>query len=76
MVNITIRDVPADVRDELAKRAKMRGQSTQEYLWNLLTSLAQRPDKAEVLARIEKRALTIGPIDVMSYLDRTDDGRY
>lgn len=76
MVNITIRDVPPHVRDEIARRAKLRGQSTQEFLWGVLKNLAARPDKAEVLARLEKRAVKIGDIDVMPYLERSDDGRY
>ena len=76
VVNITIRDVPPHVRDEIARRAKLRGQSTQEYLWGVLSTHAGRPDKAEVLARVKKRAESIGDIDVMSYLDRSDDGRY
>ena len=32
VVTITIRDVPVHVRDEIARRAKLRGQSTGEYV--------------------------------------------
>lgn len=76
MVTITIRNVPVHVRDEIARRAKLRGQSAGEYVRGLLLNHAAKPDKAEVLARIEKRAKAIGDIDVMSYLERSDDGRY
>jgi len=76
VVNITIRDVPPHVRDEIARRAKLRGQSTQEFLWSVLERLATKPDKAEVLARVEKRATKLGSIDVMAYLERSNDGRY
>lgn len=76
MVNITIRDVPAHVRDEIARRAKLRGQSTQQYLSGVLATLATTPDKADLLARVTKRAEAMGDIDVMTLLERSDDGRY
>ena len=76
MVTITIRNVPLHVREEIARRAKLRGQSTVEYVLELLSTHAGRPNKADVLARVKKRAEAIGDIDVMSYLERSDDGRY
>jgi plasmid stability protein len=36
MVAITIRDIPDDVRDELAARAARSGKSLQEYLRGML----------------------------------------
>ena len=42
--SITIRDVPAETRDELAARAASTGRSLQEYLHTQLVSLAARPD--------------------------------
>lgn len=76
MVTITIRDVPVHVRDEIARRAKLRGQSTGEYVLELLSAHASRPDKAEVLARVKKRAEAMGDIDIMPYLKRSPGGRY
>ena len=76
VVTITIRIVPVHVRDEIARRAKLRGQSTGQYVRELLSDHAGKPDKAEVLARIEKRAEAIGDIDVMSYIKRSKSGRY
>ena len=76
MVTITIRNVPVHVRDEIARRAKLRSQSTGQYVRELLSDHAGKPDKAEVLARIEKRAEAIGDIDVMFFLQRSDEGRY
>lgn len=52
---ITIRDVPAETRDELAARAALTGCSLQEYLRNQLIELASRPDPEVVLARIRER---------------------
>ena len=42
-IQITVRDVPAKVRDELAARAALQGQSMQEYLRKELERLAARP---------------------------------
>lgn len=41
-VQITIRDVPEHVRDELSARAASRGQSMQEYLRTELERIASR----------------------------------
>lgn len=42
-VQITVRDVPEQVRDELAARAARQGKSMQEYLRAELERLAARP---------------------------------
>lgn len=76
MVNITIRDVPPEVRDILAARAKRRGQSSQEFLKSTLVDIAAKRDKEEVLASIDARRATLSKVDVMSLLGRDDDGRY
>lgn len=59
-VAITIRDVPDDVRDELAGRAARAGQSLQEYLRGELAALAARPDPEALLARIRDRKARTG----------------
>lgn len=42
-VQITVRDVPEQVRDELAARAARQGKSMQKYLRAELERLAARP---------------------------------
>lgn len=54
-VNITIRNVPPEVRDELAARAARSGQSMQEFLRLELERLAGRPPVEETLARLRER---------------------
>ncbi|MCL1588108.1 MAG: hypothetical protein M3092_06790 [Actinomycetia bacterium] len=55
MMNILIRDVPADIHSELQKRAERDGRSLQQYLINELRRLTERPTMDEVLNRIEAR---------------------
>jgi hypothetical protein len=59
-VQITIRDVPAKVRDELATRAALQGKSMQEYLKAELERLASRPPVERVLERIRERKANTG----------------
>jgi len=54
-VQITIRDVPEKVRDELAARAALRGKSMQEYLRNELERMAARPSLDAWLEQVRKR---------------------
>ena len=42
-VQITIRNVPEEVRDELAARAALKRQSMQKYLLEQLERIASRP---------------------------------
>jgi plasmid stability protein len=60
MVAVTIRDVPDDVRDELAARAAHSGQSLQEYLRAILVTVASRPTVDDVLARARARVPATG----------------
>ena len=60
MVAVTVRDVPDEVRDELAARAALQGQSLQEYLRSLLIAVAEKPTVAEVLARARARVAATG----------------
>jgi antitoxin FitA len=59
-IQITIRNVPVPVRDELAARAARQGRSMQEYLRGELERLAARPPVDQVLARIRQRKATAG----------------
>lgn len=53
--SITIRDVPDDVRDELAARAARSGRSLQAFLRAELIEVARREDLGAVLARARER---------------------
>jgi hypothetical protein len=57
-VSITIRDVPVEVRDELAARAAMTGRSLQEYLRTTL--LAIRPGIKVPLTRLRSHKAAAG----------------
>lgn len=54
-VAITIRDVPDEVRDELAARAARSGMSLQEFLRGMLVHSAGRPSVDDVIARARAR---------------------
>jgi plasmid stability protein len=53
--SILIRDVPEDVRAELARRAARSGQSMQEYLKAALVEMVTKPDIEEWLDRVRGR---------------------
>lgn len=55
MPSITVRDIPSQVRDELAARAARSGRSLQEHLRAELIALAEKPSVADVLARARER---------------------
>jgi plasmid stability protein len=54
-IQITIRDVPERVRDELASRAALQGKSMQEYLRAELERMASRPSLESWLQQVRKR---------------------
>ena len=55
MVQITIRNVPEEVRDELAVRAALQRQSMQEYLLSELERIASKPSLGALLERVRQR---------------------
>lgn len=59
-VAITVRDVPTDVRDELAARAARAGKSLQEYLRGMFIDTASRPGVDDVIARARARVESTG----------------
>jgi antitoxin FitA len=59
-VQITIRDVPEAVRDELAARAARDRKSMQEYLKGELERLAARPSLETWLERVRDRKRSAG----------------
>lgn len=60
MTTITIRDVPEPVRDTLAARAALAGQSLQEYMRGQVVQLASRPTAEEVMRRAGTRKAATG----------------
>jgi plasmid stability protein len=76
MPSITIRDVPATVRDELASRAARSGRSLQEYLRAELIGLASRPDPEALAARIaERKQRTAATLPAATIVAHRDAGR-
>ena len=72
-VAITIRDVPDEVRDELAARAARAGKSLQEYLRGMLMDKVVRPPVEDVIARARARVNTTGVrVDAESILAARD----
>jgi plasmid stability protein len=55
MASILIRDVPDDVRAELAARAARNGQSMQEFLRGTLIEMTAKPSNEEWVKRVEER---------------------
>jgi plasmid stability protein len=76
MVALTIRNVPDEVRDELAARAARSGRSLQEYLASVLTELTAKPSVEDVLARAHERArITGSSVSVEDILSARDADR-
>ena len=59
---ITVRNVPADVRDELAARARRSGRSLQEYLLAHLTDLVALPEPAALMEEVQVRKAALGTV--------------
>lgn len=75
-VAITVRDVPDEVRDELAARAAREGKSLQEYLRGMLINSVARPPVSDVIARVRARVDATGArADAQSILAARDAER-
>lgn len=75
-VAITVRDVPDEVRDELAARAAREGKSLQEYLRGMLITSVARPPVSDVIARARARVDATGArADAQSILAARDAER-
>ena len=59
-IQITIRGVPEEVRNELASRAALRGQSMQEFLRGELERIASRPPNDVWLQEVRRRKEAFG----------------
>jgi antitoxin FitA len=76
MPSITVRNVPDDVRDELAARAARAGRSLQEHLRAELIELARKPSVEEVLNRARARTRTTASnLPAARILDHRDADR-
>jgi plasmid stability protein len=75
-VAITVRDVPVEVRDELAARAARAGKSLQEYLRGFLVEAAAKPTAGDVIARARSRVAATGAqVDAEAILAARDADR-
>ena len=75
-VAVTIRNVPDEVRAELAARAARSGRSLQEYLLAELTELAAKPSFEETIGRIRRRVDATGrSLDADVIVDAVRAGR-
>lgn len=75
-VVISVRDIPNDVRDELAARAARAGKSLQEYLRGMLIETAAHRPVEDVIARARARvAVTNSRVDAETILGARDADR-
>ena len=72
-VQITIRGVPQEVRDELAARAALQRQSMQEFLRSELERIASRPSLDAWLQGVRERKAAaetrVRPASILSARD-------
>ena len=61
MATITVRDIPPEVRDELAAQASRAGYSLEEYLRLELIELASQPSGSDWLRNVRRRKASSGP---------------
>jgi plasmid stability protein len=74
--SITIRNVPDDVRNELAARAARAGRSLKEHLRGELTELAAQPSVEQLLDRVrERKAATATRLSIEEILEHRDADR-
>ena len=75
-VNVTICNVPDDVRAELAARAAHDGKSMQEYLCSALVSLTEKPSVSNWLDRVAERKADYGTrLSTEAIIDARDSDR-
>ena len=74
-VTITVRNVPDEVRDELAARAAKSGRSLQEYLSAELLRLASTPSALEAVAQARLNTQTYPSLSMGDIVEAVGDGR-
>lgn len=72
-VQITVRNVPADVRDALKSKAAAGGRSMQAYLLRELKRMAEMPTNAELMREVEERLRASGTNVPISEILRARD---
>lgn len=73
---LTIRNVPEEVRDELAARAALAGQSLQEYVLARVVELARKPSLDAWMDRVRARKrATDSRLPARSILEQRDKDR-
>jgi len=73
-VAVTVRDVPDEVRDELAARAARVGKSLQEYVRGMLVDAVARPPLEDARARARVAATGVR-VDAETILTARDADR-
>ena len=74
-VNITIRNVPDEVRDELAARAARSGRSLQEFLSAEFVRIASTPTPAKAAARARMDASVNPALSADEIVAAVNEGR-
>ena len=74
-VSITIRNVPDEVRDELAARAARAGRSLQEFLSAELVRIASTPTPAKAAARARLAASSNPALTADEIVAAVNEGR-
>ncbi|MGH7882316.1 MAG: FitA-like ribbon-helix-helix domain-containing protein [Candidatus Dormibacteraceae bacterium] len=75
-VSITVRNVPDEVRNELAARAGRSGNSLQQFLLNQFINMTSRPSMEEVIRRARARVAATGTrLSITDILDDHDSDR-
>ncbi|MYB51897.1 MAG: hypothetical protein F4X77_06810 [Acidobacteriia bacterium] len=77
VVQITIRNVPGDVRDALKSKAEAEGQSMQTFLLRRLKQIADTPTNAELMReaaeRLKNSGTNVSVRDILKYLGRDSE---
>jgi len=74
-VTITVRNVPDEVRDELAARAAKSGRSLQEYLSAELARIASMPSALEAVAQARLNTQTYPTLSTRDIVEAVGEGR-
>ena len=74
-VAVTVRNVPNEVRNELASRAALKGWSLQEFLLQELVELSKRPDRDVLVARLRANSTGHVPVSISDILAARDAER-
>ena len=74
-VTVTVRNVPIEVRNELASRAALKGYSLQKFLLQELVELSRRPDRRVLIAQLRANSSGQPSVSVSDILMARDSER-